>query len=614
MHLKMTKVKKGDTVYRYASVVHSRRVDGKPTHEVISRYGRVDHLSPKQLEEIAHVLLRKAKALAGEPAPRETASVPKSETPTTDRSAAADPEFGETRGYGDIVAIEEAWKSLGLDVIFRDLVADRHFEFDVERAVFAMVANRLSAPRSKYAAADWLFRDVYLPTGKPLDADHLYDTLTWLAKEQAAAELAIYRALERTGRVDASAVFYDTSTTWFEGRGPEGLAAFGRDKGSHPSGRRLILFGLVRSRNGWPITHRVFPGNTNDVSTVRVMLEDLVTRFGVKRFVFVGDRGMISAEVIRFLVEELKVEYVLATKLRGDEEVRDEVLSRAGRFEEVERQLGVKEVWVEDRRYIVCRNQVEADADARRREEIVTTLREKHLDRPCKASSKRGKELSVSKSFGRYLVEKDGFLSIDLEAVEKDARYDGKWVVRTNTTLSAVETARLYKEEVAIERDFRDMKSMIELRPLFHHLEPHVRAHVFVCILAKLVARELETRLHRNEYKGSSVESVLRELGRVRVVEVGEGADLRYIRTRLTSDQSRLYQLLDIDPGRLPWRLPAYPLERPRRTALDHIHLEAQRQRRLEEKELAWKALREVDRLAAKAAREKKARKSPPPP
>ena len=608
MQIKVTTVKKGDRVYRYASVVHSRRVNGKPTHDVIARYGNVDHLSPEQLAEIGRLFLRKAQALVGEPAPDE-ASAPKPPR----RGGSVDPEIGETRGYGDIVAIEEAWKSLGLDVIFRSLSAERYFEFDLERAIFAMVANRLSAPKSKYGAVDWLFRDVYLPTGKPLDADHLYDALTWLAEGQSEAELAIFRALEGTGRVDATAVFYDTSTTWFEGRGPEELAAYGRDKGTHPSGRRLILFGLVRSKNGWPITHRVFPGNTSDVTTVRVMVEDLVRRFGVKRFIFVGDRGMISAEVIRYLAEDLKVEYVLATKLRGDEEVRDEVLARQGRYEEVERKLGVKEVWVEDRRYVVCRNLVEAEADERRREEIVATLREKHLDRPCAASSKRGKALVVNKSFGRYLVEQDGFLQIDAAKVERDARYDGKWVMRTNAALSAVETAHLYKQEVGIEHDFRDIKSMIELRPIFHHLEPRVRAHVFVCVIAKLVARELEARLHRNEYKGSSVESVLRELGRVRVIELGAAADRRYVRTRLTPDQDRLYRLLDIDPTRLPWRLPAYPLERPRRTALDHVDVETRRQQRLEEQELAWKALREIDRRAAAKARRTARKPSRPP-
>lgn len=603
MHEKVTTVRRADKVYQYRSLVHSVRVDGKPTHEVLARLGRIDHLTPAQKEEMGRLLLR----LAGVEPP------PKPAVPSTDIEAATrDLVLGETRGYGDLVAIESAWQALGLDGLLKGLARDRGYDFDLERAVFAMVANRLSAPRSKYGTVDWLFRDVYLPTGKPLDADHLYESLTWLAEVQPEVELGLYRKLVDTGRVDATAVFYDTTTTWFEGLGPEGLAARGRDKGSNPPNRRLILIGLVRSLNGWPIVHRVFPGNTADVSTVKTMLEDLTTRFDVRRFVFVGDRGMISEEVIRFLGDELKVEYVIATKLRGDDEVRDHVLCRAGRYEEVDEKLGVKEVWVEGRRYVVCRNLVEAAADERRRAEIIATLREKHLDRRCAAETKRAKQLVVSKSFGRYLVERDGFLEIDPQKVETDARYDGKWVLRTNAKMTPVETARLYKKEVGIERDFRDLKGFIELRPMFHHLEPRVRAHVFVCVLAKAVARELETRLHRNAYIGSSVASVLAELGRIRVAEVGEGAERRYLRTRLTPDQDRLYRRLDIDPSRLPWRLPAYPLERPRRTALDHPEIEEQRQVRLEARHIAWEALREVDRERSRAKRRSRKR-SPPP-
>jgi hypothetical protein len=605
MHEKTTTVRRGDRVYHYRSLVRSVRVDGKPTHEVLARLGRIDHLTPAQKEEMGRFFLR----MAGVEEPPAVAKA----APSGAADGLNDPEIGETRGFGDIFAIGEAWKSLQLDALVRSVIGERAFEFDLERAVFAMVANRLSAPKSKYGTVEWLFRDVYLPTGKPLDADHLYETLTWLADVQPELELSIYRMLVGSGRLDATAVFYDTTGVWFEGLGPPELAARGRKKGTHPANRRMILVGLVRSQNGWPIAHRVFPGNTADVSTVRVMLQDLVERFGVRRFIFVGDRGMVSEEVISLLEDDLKVEYVLATKLRGNEEVRDEVLSRPGRYEELEPNLGVKEVWVENRRYVVCRNQIEALNDVRRREEIVGTLREKHLGRPCKATTKRAKKLVTSGSFGRYLVEQDGFLEIDPAKVAKDERYDGKWVIRTNAKLTTEEAARLYKKEVGVERDFRDLKSFIELRPVFHHLDARVRAHVFVCILAKIVARELETRLHRNSYVGSSVQSVLMELARIRVAEIGAGDERRYVRTRLTPPQEMLFRRLEMDPARLPWRLPVYELESPRRTRLDHVDMETARQERLAIRREIWEQLREVDRVSRKAAPKRKPPRKRPP-
>lgn len=583
-----TRVRRGGKEYIYGSVVKAVRVNGKPRQEMIAALGRViESVSETDRAELLRVLRK----WAGEPEARKAGAAPVA-------AGAVDPDLGEYRSYGDIVAIERAWEAVGLADIFRALARERHCRFDLERAVFSMVANRLADPRSKYGTAEWLYRDVYLPTGVPLDADELYDALTWLAGVQGEAELMLYRALVGSNRIDATVVFYDTSMFWFEGRGPEGLAERGRSKGTHPPNRRLILLGLIRSLNGWPIAHRVFAGNTADVTTLEPMLRDLVDRFGVRRFVFICDRGMISEEVIDLFENKLKVDYIIATKLRADAEVKDKVLSRAGRFSEKDEQLGVKEVYCDGRRYVVCRNLVEVEADAKRRAEILETLRTKHLNRPCRATTKRAKKLVVSGTFGRYLSEVGGFLAIDPKKVVRDERYDGKWVLRTNLSsaqASTEEVARLYRQEVSIEHDFRDLKSFIELRPIFHRLEPRVRAHVFICVLAKVVARELETRLHRSGFVGTSVEAVLDELARLQVTEVNSPEGRRFVRRRPTTEQEDLLRRLDIDPASLPWRLPTYELQRPRRTRLDNVEAERRRQARKRKRHEAW--------LGAQAAR-----------
>jgi hypothetical protein len=301
---------------------------------------------------------------------------------------------------------------------------------------------------------------------------------------------------------------------------------------------------------------------------------------------------MISEEVIDLLEEKLKVEYVIATKLRSDAEVRDQVLSRAGRFRELDRQLGVKEVFVAGVRYVVCRNPVEVLADAERRADIIETIKTKHLNRPCKATLKRAKKLVTHRAFGRYVTEMDGFIVLDAARIKADARYDGKWVLRTNTKLPPEEVARLYQRQIHIERDFRDIKSFVELRPMYHRLEPRIRAHVFVCVLAKVVARELETRLHSTGFVGTSVEAVLKELGRLHVTEVGSGADRRFVRARLHPAQQDLFRRLNIDPFALPWRLPVYEVARPRRVKLDNVKAEKQRQQRKQCRHAAWLAER----------------------
>jgi len=578
--------------YVYQDVVRSVRVKGKPRQERLASLGRiVESLDEGQKNELLRVVAK----WAGLPVPGQASP----SGPTMPAQHGPDPLIGDCRNYGDVVAVENAWEAVGLGRILRDVGREAGLGFDVERAIFAMVANRLIDPRSKYGTAEWLFRDVYLPTGTPLDADELYLALTWLARKQSDVEVGVYQSLVASKRIDATAVFYDTSAVWFEGRGPEGLAERGRPKGTHPPNRRLILLGLVRSLNGWPIAHRIFPGNAADVETVKPMLRDLVERFGVRRFIFICDRGMISEKVIRFFEDELKVDYIIATKLRTEAEVRDSVLGRAGRFREIDEQLGVKEVYCEGRRYVVCRNPVEVEADARRREEIIETLKKKHLDRPCGATTKRAKKLVTSASFGRYLTEKKGFVVLDQDKVQRDARYDGKWVLRTNLPAVRVpkeEVARLYKLEGGIEHDFREIKTFFELRPIYHRIEPRVRAHVFVCVLAKVVARELETRLHRSGFIGTSTDAVLKELGHVQVVEVGQGDERRYVRARLQPAQEDLFRRLSIDPASLPWRLPLYPIERPRKTRLDNVQAERRRQARKRARHEAWLLTRQARR------------------
>lgn len=584
MYLRTVTVrKKNGREYKYERVVASKRVDGKPKQEVIANLGRVsERLSPKDRDELLRVVKRWLGEPESKPAP-VSANVP-------------DPELGDSRSYGNIVAIENAWEAVGLKALLLRIAKDAGHHFDLERAAFAMTANRLVDPRSKYGTADWLYRDVYLPTAVPLDADQLYSTLTWLAANQEEIELALYRSLMASGRLDPTVCFYDTSAVWFEGRGPAGLVERGRPKGTHLPNKRLIMVGLVRSIDGWPIAHRVFPGNTADVTTVEPMLRHLVERFGIKRFVFVCDRGMISEEVIDLLENKLKVEYVIATKLRSSAVVRDQVLARAGRFRELERQLGVKEVVVDGVRYVICRNKVEVAGDARRRDEIIETLQKKHLNRPCAATTQRAKKLVTHKTFGRYVKEKGGFVVLDTAKIKREARYDGKWVLRTNTDLPTEEVARLYKKQVGIERDFRDIKSFIELRPVRHRIEPRIRAHVLVCVLAKVLARELETRLHSTGFIGTSIEAVLQELGRLHVTEIGTGDDRRFVRARLHPAQQDLFRRLGIDPAALPWRLPVYRVTRPRRTKLDNVKAEEKRQQRKQGRHEAWLAERKTDR------------------
>jgi transposase len=215
----------------------------------------------------------------------------------------------------------------------------------------------------------------------------------------------------------------------------------------------------VLRRDGIPVTCETWPGNTTDAKTVLPILESLKKRFHIRKVIFVSDRGMVSAANLKAL-EEAGYDYIVGMKMRGSLEVRDDVLGRSGRYQVVEHNLHVKEDWVEDRRYVICFNPERAEKDRHDREAILERLKEKLA---------RGgvKDLIPHRGFRRFL--KEGGVEIDDDRVRDDERYDGRYVLRTTTMLPADEVAEAYKQLHWIERLWRELKTVIEVRPIYHH-------------------------------------------------------------------------------------------------------------------------------------------------
>lgn len=538
MYARMKRVKHGEKTYEYLQVVESRRVNGEPRQRLVDTLGRLEGKDPGQALQIADAVMRFFAKRAGQASENESGGIG----------------TGQGRHFADVVAIDEAWRSLGLDRILARLGEERKLELSLERAVFTMVSQRLIAPSSKLACVDWLLNDVYLPSAGNLDEDDLYATLTWLEEVAGDAELKLFEKLRRDGKLEVgekTAFFYDTTGIHFEGEGPEELVAFGRPKAGQPRDRPIALVGLVRSREGWPITHKVFPGNRTDVSTVIEIIDDLKQRFGITRFIFVGDRGMVSKEVIAHLVKH-GLQYVIAMKMRSMKEVKEKVLGRAGRFKVVKDNLEVKEVFVDDKRYVVCRSPASIERDRRRREHILGELR-KALEGGVTASSQRGAQLRANRAYRRYLKVKKGKLVISARKVAMDERTDGRWVIHSNVDgAEAAELAQTYKELGRIEPDFHDLKSFIELRPVYHRKEPRVRAHAFVCVLAKVIMTELERRLFAFGPMPFTIEHALKLLGRITVTPLRAGNSRLWVRTDLDADTRRVIEVLGIPARRLP--------------------------------------------------------------
>ena len=460
------------------------------------------------------------------------------------------------RRIGPGRVFERLWRETGIRSVLERRLRGRKFSFPVERAIFAAVLQRLFASGSDRCGQKW--REPYAIDGlEGLDLHHAYRAMAWLGEELPDEEQAGKTpfaprcvkdqveedlfARRRDLFSDLDLVFFDTTSIYFEGEGGQTLGARGNSKDSRPDLKQMVV-GAVLDGQGRPILCELWPGNTTDVKTLVPIVERLSARFGIGRVCVVADRGMISDATIADL-DERQWFYLLGARMRTQAEVRDEVLSRAGRYEVVHPKgataqdpspLKVKEVHVWDRRYIVCCNEDQAKKDAADRQAILTSLRE-HLKR------KGAKSLVGNKGYRKYLKGEKGAFTIDEDKIAEQARYDGKWVLRTNTPLAPADVALKYKQLWMVEDIFRTAKTLLETRPIFHKCDETIRGHVFCSFLALLLRKELQDRL---EAKGHNVEwaDLLRDLEQLEEVEVAHGGQRFLLRTEAKGCCGKVFQ------------------------------------------------------------------------
>ena len=270
----------------------------------------------------------------------------------------------------DGTSVLEAVAAPGVASAFSGVLSDE-LEFSVEQAIFGMVLNRLLHPDSKLGTYEWLKEKVYWPPFEELELHHLYRALDFLEERIKTVEEALFLKDRDLFGLEVDLVFFDTTSTYFEGRGPEGLAERGYSRDKRPDLTQVII-GLVMSQEGIPVAHHVFPGNTADITLFRYVVADLRKCFAVRRVVVVADRGVVSEPLLDALDKE-GIGYIVGIPLRKWK-VADKVLRRTGRYHKVAENLRVKEIWEDDKRYVVCHNPEREAEDAQRRMEMVTAL------------------------------------------------------------------------------------------------------------------------------------------------------------------------------------------------------------------------------------------------
>ena len=504
--------------YAYLQIVESFREKGQVHQRVLSTVGRLDTLQATgQLDALMRSGLRFCEKLA-----------------VIDAHAAGQTEAVQVQRVGPDLVFGRLWETLQLGTIIKRALQSRHYGFDVERALYLTVVHRLFASGSDRAAERW--RQAYrLPGTETLELHHLYRAMAFLGEplpDQPGARILetprctkdwIEEELFEQRRdlfSEIELVFFDTTAIYFEGEGGQEIGRHGKSKDHRPDLKQMVV-GLVLDLHGWPLCCELWPGNTADVTTLLPVVNRLRQRFRVRRVCLVADRGMISAGTIKALEsDELDCDYILGARMRSVKEVSERVLADRGRYQEItpERKtakdpspLKVKEVLIDDRRYVVCLNEEQRRKDAADRKAIVEHLREQ---------LKQGdKELVGNKGYRKYLLAGSGErFAIDEAKVKEEVRYDGKWVLQTNLADEPKLIALAYKELWMVEDMFRTMKSILETRPIYHKRDETIRGHVFCSFLALLLKRALERRL---EEKGETWEwaEILRGLDNLQEVE-----------------------------------------------------------------------------------------------
>jgi len=587
MFLRVVRAAGGKGIKReYVRVVEAYRDSGKTRHRTVLNLGRKDllaaHLDLDKLMRLLH-----GDAMPGRAIRREDVCA----------VAAWD--------WGPILVAGHLWRELGLEATLDTLAAPtRRDATTLSDRALVLVVNRLTAPGSEHGLARWLetdfvcdrhgrrwlaaWRDDGERTASRTPRVRVelrqlkgwYRTLDQLLERKAEIEHALFVMLRDLFSLKVDMVFYDLTSTYFEGHGPPAIALCGHSRDGKPRNPQ-VLVGLVVV-DGWPIAHHVFAGNRRDAKTVPDVLHDLEQRFGLRRVVFVGDRGMVTSQNL----DDLRAHghgYIVGRNRRRSGEVFDYIQSATGPWIECPAGITAREkasspktlvqevssnqpgvrvfvVHSEERQAFECRHRIKAMERVRSRlEKLERRIATGKLKAPEKVGAAAARVLARNHGHRYYgWSYEDGVFRFFEHPVHfaREQAYEGKYVIQTEEpNLSAVEAVRLYKELSDVERCFASLKDVIDMRPIYHRTADRVEAHIFVAALAFLIHRAIEKKLKAARLDLSATEAltILRSI-RVVDIDLGDGTTKRSVTAPAPRAAAilRAIGITDLDPPTPP--------------------------------------------------------------
>lgn len=524
--------------YEYIQIIENYRVGKKIKQRIIYSLGRKDKLNPERVDALINNLERFSEKLI----------VLQNDNP--------DIRIDWSKTFGLPLLYQKLWKETGLADIIDEITAHRRHKFDIERSLFCLVLNRLMDPKSELAIHSWK-EDVFLHNSNlnNLKLHHLYRTLDIIEEEKEAIEVKLFAKTRNLFNTEVNLVFFDTTSTYFEGTGKhsQNLLAPGFSRDHRPDCQQIVV-GVLLDQQGVPIGCDVSPGNHTDPTIIKTLAEKVKLRFNLKDIIWVSDGGMAGEENIEKL-NNLKYRFILGARMRNvkelytkieNKQIREEIFNSMTPLPDQDhlRYYEFLSKKHRARRYLVIYNEKEAKREQQTREAIVTRLKEQlKTNQSIKALIKHRKYKSYLK------IAKSSKVSLDQEKIKKDALYDGLFVLQTDTDLPAKEVIQRYKDLYQIEQAFCNLKSKLDLRPIYHRKDERITAHVFVNFLALYLQIVLRKLLIEQGFTEKEIQTGLRDIKKIQMSRVLLKENIYNVRTELQGKAHTTLKALGISPG-----------------------------------------------------------------
>jgi hypothetical protein len=544
MFLREKRINKQGTIYTYLNLVESVREKGKIKQKILLNFGNIDHWPPERLKKLSDDLAMYAGESAAIRVPEDT----------------VDPELA--LNYGPFLLADIVWQRLKLSEFWQNILSTRSLEFEVEMAIKVMVFNRLTSPRSKLSLDEWS-DEQYIPgvNSSKLKVHHYYRALDVLEDTKDQFEKWVYDHITDLLNFDLSLVFYDLTSTYFEGNGPANLAHFGYSRDHRPDCKQIQI-GLLVNSDGIPISHLVFNGKVRDLKTLPNIISTMTKRFTIKECIFVADDGILNISTLQG-IQEAGYQFICSTRMHKENFAKELMSKIPPVNEDSSPWIKVKEnLWIyeypgkiEGHRICVTFNPLRRDSSVKKRQ--------RHLQESIaylnsfKENTKRGAQKNnqkVESQIDTWLTQKgtrkyftfhrEGPFHLQYSlltpVVEESESLDGIMILRSDSdTLSTENIARGYRTLTQVENAFKEIKNFIRLRPIRHYNDIRVKGHVAVCVIAYLIESVLDTMFSQSRIK-ITARKALDKLSPLKVVKLNLAGKTIYKTTSPKEEQLEL--------------------------------------------------------------------------